>query len=170
PNWLFMDMGRRVERAQHLAWLVRQTVGDAEARETEHIRILLEIADSAMTYRSRYLNVFQLVPFVDLLLLDEHNPRSCAFQMAAIETHLRELPRITLAQRSDVARTLAREMHGALINANPARLSFCESGKRPGLVELTDTIFSDAILLSDAIADAYFQHASRRRTGAAGHS
>jgi uncharacterized circularly permuted ATP-grasp superfamily protein/uncharacterized alpha-E superfamily protein len=170
PNWLFMDMGRRVERAQHLAWLVRQTVGDADARETEHIRILLEIADSAMTYRSRYLNVFQLVPFVDLLLLDEHNPRSCAFQMAAIENHLRELPRITLAQRSDVARTLAREMHGALINANPARLSFCESGKRPGLVELTDTIFSDAGLLSDAIADAYFQHASRRRTGAAGHS
>ena len=170
PNWLFTDMGRRVERAQHLAWLVRQTVGTTEARETEHIRILLEIADSAMTYRSRYLNVFQLVPFVDLLLLDEHNPRSCAFQMNAIESHLHELPRITMAQRSDVARTLAREMRGALVNANPARLSYCESGKRPGLVELTDLIFNDAILLSDAIADAYFQHSSRRRTGAAGHS
>ena len=39
PNWLFIDMGRRVERAQHLAWLVRQTVGMADARETEHIRI-----------------------------------------------------------------------------------------------------------------------------------
>ena len=170
PNWLFTDMGRRVERAQHLAWLVRQTVGTTEARETEHIRILLEIADSAMTYRSRYLNVFQLVPFVDLLLLDEHNPRSCAFQMNTIESHLHELPRITMAQRSDVARTLAREMRGALVNANPARLSFCESGKRSGLIELTDTIFNDAILLSDAIADAYFQHSSRRRTGAAGHS
>ena len=65
---------------------------------------MLEIADSAMTYRSRYLNVFQLVPFVDLLLLDEHNPRSCAFQMNTIQSHLHELPRITMAQRSDVAR------------------------------------------------------------------
>jgi uncharacterized alpha-E superfamily protein len=167
PNWLFIDMGRRVERAQHLAWLVRQTVGDTDSRETEHMRILLEIADSAMTYRSRYLNAFQLVPFVDLLLLDEHNPRSCAFQMATIEAHLRELPRITLAQRSDVSRTIAHEMRQALANANPARLAFCESGKRPGLLELTDTIYSDAALLSDAIADAYFQHASRRRTGAA---
>ena len=90
--------------------------------------------------------------------------------MNTIESHLHELPRITMAQRSDVARTLAREMRGALVNANPARLSFCESGKRPGLIELTDTIFNDAILLSDAIADAYFQHSSRRRTGAAGHS
>jgi uncharacterized circularly permuted ATP-grasp superfamily protein/uncharacterized alpha-E superfamily protein len=170
PNWLFMDMGRRVERAQHLAWLVRQTVGQADERETEHIRILLEIADSAMTYRSRYLNVFQLVPFVDLLLLDEHNPRSCAFQLAAIESHLRELPRITLAQRSDMPRTIAHEMRSAVANAHPGRLAFCERGNRPGLIELTDSVYFDAGLLSDAIADAYFQHSSRRRTGAAGHS
>ncbi|HEY0266696.1 MAG TPA: circularly permuted type 2 ATP-grasp protein [Rhizomicrobium sp.] len=165
PNWLFMDMGRRLERAQHLAWLVRQTVATTDARETEHIRILLEIADSAMTYRSRYLNVFQLVPFVDLLLLDENNPRSCAFQLAAIESHLRELPRITLAQRSDVPRTIAHEMRAAAANAHPARLAFCESGARPGLVELTDGIVSSAAELSDAIADAHFQHASRSRTG-----
>jgi len=165
PNWLFMDLGRRVERAQHLAWLVRQTVAQADARETEHMRILLEIDDSAMTYRSRYLNVFQLVPFVDLLLLDENNPRSCAFQLAAIESHLRELPRITMAQLSDVPGTIAHEMRGAIANAHPARLAFCESGRRPGLIELTDTITSSAAELSDAIADAYFQHASRSRTG-----
>jgi len=165
PNWLFMDLGRRLERAQHLAWLVRQTVAYPDARETEHMRILLEIADSAMTYRSRYLNAFQLVPFVDLLLLDENNPRSCAFQLAAIENHLRELPRITLAQRSDVPRTIAHEMRGAVANANPARLAFCEAGGRPGLIELTDTVTTSAVELSDAIADAYFQHASRSRTG-----
>jgi uncharacterized circularly permuted ATP-grasp superfamily protein/uncharacterized alpha-E superfamily protein len=165
PNWLFMDLGRRVERAQHLAWLVRQTVAQADARETEHMRILLEIDDSSMTYRSRYLNVFQLVPFVDLLLLDENNPRSSAFQLAAIESHLRELPRITMAQLSDVPGTIAHEMRGTVANAHPARLAFCESGRRPGLIELTDTIISSAAELSDAIADAYFQHASRSRTG-----
>jgi uncharacterized alpha-E superfamily protein len=165
PNWLFMELGRRVERAQHLAWLVRQTVGHADARETEHMRIILEIADSAMTYRSRYLNVFQLVPFVDLLLLDENNPRSCAFQLAAIESHLRELPRITRAQINDVPGTIAHEMRGTTANAHPARLAFCQSGTRPGLIELTDAITSSAAELSDAIADAYFQHASRSRTG-----
>ena len=165
PNWVFMELGRRLERGQHLAWLVRQTVSMAEARETEHMRIVLEIADSAMTYRSRYLNVFQLVPFVDLLLLDENNPRSCAFQLAAIENHLRELPRITLAQRSDVPRTIAHEMRSATTNANPARLAFCEAGARPGLIELTDNITFSAGELSDAIADAYFQHATRSRTG-----
>src|SRR6202012_4696382 len=98
---------------------------ETDAFETEHIRTVLEIADSAMTYRSRYLNLIQVVPFIDLLLLDEANPRSVAFQLSAIESHLRELPRITLAQRSDVPRTIVHEMRTALGNANPARLSFC---------------------------------------------
>ena len=98
------------------------------------------------------------------------HPRSCAFQLAAIESHLRELPRITLAQRSDMPRTIAHEMRSAIANAHPARLAFCEKGNRPGLIELTDSVYFDAGLLSDAIADAYFQHSSRRRTGAAGHS
>jgi uncharacterized alpha-E superfamily protein len=165
PNYLFLDLGRRLERALHLAWLLRQTVASADARETEHMRILLEIDDSAMTYRSRYFNVFQLVPFIDLLMLDEHNPRSCAFQLAAVESHLKELPRITLAQRSDTPRRIVQEMRMALNDANPARLSFCEDGLRPGVIAVADAIISSTAQLSDAIADAYFQHASRSRTG-----
>ncbi|HEY8254690.1 MAG TPA: circularly permuted type 2 ATP-grasp protein [Rhizomicrobium sp.] len=165
PNYLFLDLGRRLERALHLAWLLRQTVAAPDARETEHMRILLEIDDSAMTYRSRYFNVFQLVPFIDLLMLDEHNPRSCAFQLAAIESHLKELPRITLAQRSDVPRRIVQEMRTALANTNPARLSLCEKGERPGVIELADAIISSTAELSDALADAYFQHSSRSRTG-----
>lgn len=169
-NWLFMDLGRRLERARQAAWLIRQTVAAPDARETEHMRTLLEICDSAMTYRSRYLNVFQAAPIVDLLLLDENNPRSCAFQLAAIENHLRELPRITLAQRSDGPRTIAQEMRAAAADANPAQLASTQQGSgevgtRPGLIELTNTIASGASKLSDAIADAYFQHASRSRTG-----
>ena len=168
PNWLFMDLGRRIERASHLAWLVRQTRVRADALETEHIRTVLEIADSAMTYRSRYLNLFQLVPFVDLLLLDEANPRSVAFQLAAIESHLRELPRITLAQRSDVPGT-HRRGNAQLWSPTPIPRASASASMAcgPALSELTDTIREDVAMLSDAIADAYFQHASRRRTGAA---
>jgi uncharacterized alpha-E superfamily protein len=167
PNWLFMDLGRRIERASHLAWLVRQSAYAAGETENDHIRMVLEIADSAMTYRSRYLNVFQTVPFFDLLLLDSANPRSVAFQLVAIESHLRELPRITLAQRSDMPGAIASELRAVIAASHPARLAVVEAGVRPALDDLTDTIRADAGMLSDAIADAYFQHASRRRTGAA---
>jgi protein tyrosine phosphatase (PTP) superfamily phosphohydrolase (DUF442 family) len=70
-----------------------------------------------------------------------------------------------MAQMNDLPGTIAHEMRGAIANANPALLAFCESGARPGLIELTDNIVTSAVQLSDAIADAYFQHASRSRTG-----
>ena len=167
PNWLFLDLGRRIERASHLAWLVRQTVHESQEHEIDRMRMVLDIDDSAMTYRSRYLGVFQIVPFVDLLLLDEANPRSAAFQLAAIENNLRELPRITLGQRSGVPGQIASEIRTLAANAHPAELALLEDGKRKALGELTDAIRVNAGLLSDAIADAYFQHASRSRVGAA---
>jgi len=167
PNWLFLDLGRRIERASHLAWLVRQTVYESQDREIDHMRMVLEIDDSAMTYRSRYLGVFQIVPFVDLLLLDEANPRSAAFQLAAIENNLRELPRITLGQRSGVPGQIASDVRSLAANARPADLAQLENGKRKALGELSDAIRVNTGLLSDAIADAYFQHASRSRVGAA---
>jgi uncharacterized circularly permuted ATP-grasp superfamily protein/uncharacterized alpha-E superfamily protein len=167
PNWLFMDLGRRIERALHLAWLVRQTVYAAGPLETEQMRIVLEIADSAMTYRSRYLGMFHIAPFIDLLLLDEANPRSVAFQLTAIEDHLRELPRITQAQRNAVPRSIAAHVLGLVTGADPGQLILEKDGGRPRLGELIDQVRSDIGSLSDAIADAYFQHSSKSRTGAA---
>jgi uncharacterized circularly permuted ATP-grasp superfamily protein/uncharacterized alpha-E superfamily protein len=163
PNWLFMDLGRRIERASHLAWLVRQTVCEVDTDEMEHIRIVLEIADSAMTYRSRYLSAIQAVPFIDLLLLDEGNPRSCAFQLVAIQDHIRALPRVTPAQRSDLPSTIAARTRGFIGLADADSVSQAEDGTRAALVALTNMIRQDMALLSDAIADAYFQHLSRRR-------
>jgi uncharacterized alpha-E superfamily protein len=167
PNWLFMDLGRRIERALHLCWLVRQTVHAIDPMETEHMRIVLEIADSAMTYRSRYLGVFNIVPFVDLLLLDDANPRSVAFQLTAIEDHLRELPRITQAQRNAVPRSIAAHVLGLVSGTDPQDLTVDTEGTRIQLGELIDAIRGDIGNLSDAIADAYFQHSSRSRTGGA---
>jgi uncharacterized circularly permuted ATP-grasp superfamily protein/uncharacterized alpha-E superfamily protein len=167
PNWLFMDLGRRIERALHLTWLVRQTVYAADPMEADQMRIVLEIADSAMTYRSRYLGVFHIVPFLDLLLLDEANPRSVAFQLTVIEDHLRELPRITQAQRNAVPRSIAAHVLGLVTGADPTQLILEKDGVRPRLGELIDSVRGDIGSLSDALADAYFQHSSKSRTGAA---
>jgi uncharacterized alpha-E superfamily protein len=60
--------------------------------ESSSLLLLLELADSFITYRSRY-RLDPMLPLVlDLLLLDETNPRSLAFQLAAISSHLDGLP------------------------------------------------------------------------------
>ena len=53
---------------------------------------LLELADSFITYRSRYRLDPMLALVLDLLLLDETNPRSLAYQLASVSDHLAALP------------------------------------------------------------------------------
>ncbi|MGV8209408.1 alpha-E domain-containing protein [Pseudomonas aeruginosa] len=47
---------------------------------------LLELGNSGITYRSRYLASPQLVPVLDLLLLHEQNPHSLRFPADHQET------------------------------------------------------------------------------------
>ncbi|HWU25390.1 MAG TPA: alpha-E domain-containing protein, partial [Rhizomicrobium sp.] len=167
PNWLFADLGRRVERASHTAVLVRDLVAHSTGFEMDGLRIALEIADSAMTYRSRYLNVFQVALLVDLLLLDEYNPRGVAFQVAAMESHIGKLPRITPRQRSAAAVEIIAEAERLLASADSVMLSELDhNGTRAGLVAFVGEIDGALSRVSDAITDAYFQHATYHRTGA----
>ena len=45
------------------------------------LEMLLEVADSSITYRSRYFTAMQAALVLDLLMNDEANPRSLAFQL-----------------------------------------------------------------------------------------
>ena len=49
--------------------------------------MLLEVADSSITYRSRYFTVLQAAPVLDLLMNDDANPRSLAFQLQDLFEH-----------------------------------------------------------------------------------
>jgi uncharacterized alpha-E superfamily protein len=168
PNRLFVDLGRRIERASHLAWLVRQTMARAESGEEDLIRVVLEIADSAMTYRARYLNVFQAAPLIDLLVFDEGNPRAVAFQLDAIAHHLALLPRATQTQRRDGATKLAAEIRAHFAGMDVTALTRPgASGLRAALAHLTADIEVSMSSINDAVTEAYFQHSVRRRTGAA---
>ncbi|HEY0303122.1 MAG TPA: alpha-E domain-containing protein, partial [Rhizomicrobium sp.] len=168
PNWLFVDLGRRIERAGDLTWLVAQAAGEASDAEIQRMRAVLDIADSAMTYRSRYLNLFDIPPLIDLLLLDESNPRSLAFQLAALERNLKELPRITPTQRHESALRIAGDIRLAATGANSLVLAEADAtGKRAALAKFTDRVENAMAHVTNAITDAYFQHSVRRRTGAA---
>ncbi len=93
---LFLDLGRRVERAQAVAdqlacALEFPGVAQQPARIEHGLRLALELCDSSITYRSRYLAVLQPAPALDLLLADDGNPRGLAFQLAAMRALLSEI-------------------------------------------------------------------------------
>ncbi len=92
-GWRFMDMGRRVERALNQTGLIRIGLPEVCTESRSALESLLEVSDSIMTYRARYRAAFQLAPVLDLLLVDESNPKSLAFQCSQLAAHVEHLPR-----------------------------------------------------------------------------
>ena len=89
-GWVFYVIGRCVERGANTCRLLRQFGGDDA---TEHmLGVMLDLIDSQITYRSRYLVGAALAPVRDMALLDPFNPRSVAFQVGRIEEGIATLP------------------------------------------------------------------------------
>jgi uncharacterized alpha-E superfamily protein len=88
PGWRFLSVGRRIERMQNLCTNLRQALaGPPDADLTW----LLRLADSIITYRARYSSRPEWLPVLDLLVRDEANPRSIAFQVTGLLDYVRRL-------------------------------------------------------------------------------
>ncbi len=149
------------------AWYLRQVLVQPEVGgEEQALQLLLEIADSGMTYRYRYLGVFQAAPVLDLLVLDESNPRSVAFQVEQLKALVGELPRANRLQSESGDRRLVARMVARVAAAGAGGLAHCDaSGRRAELAQLLDLVEGSATELSDAIDRAYFRHSANRRAG-----
>lgn len=160
-NWLFFDLGRRIERALLTCNLAKRIFSATDPRESEHVQIALEIADSAMTYRYRYLNVFQVAPALDLLLLDPTNPRATAFQIAASAHHVAALPAETDVQRREIPKAIAGYALEAVAQTDARALAEVDArGRRPALRFFLEDLTTAMVRLSDALGVAYFHHAT----------
>jgi uncharacterized circularly permuted ATP-grasp superfamily protein/uncharacterized alpha-E superfamily protein len=81
PGWRFLSIGRRLERLEWLSTALKYTVcGPPEVDLTW----VLRLADSIITYRARYMARPEWLPVLDLLICDEANPRSIAFQLLGL--------------------------------------------------------------------------------------
>ncbi len=109
-GWRFMDMGRRVERALNQAVLIRIGLPWICGDSRNTLQAFLEVSDSLMTYRARYKSTFQLAPVLDLLLADESNPKSLAFQFSQLADHVEHLPRQSERRFSFAEERIALEM------------------------------------------------------------
>ncbi len=90
-GWRFLDLGRRLERGICLSGFLRGGIR-ASGSPNASFELLLEIADSVMTYRRLYLAEVRPLEAIDLLLRDDSNPRSIAFQLQEVARHARALP------------------------------------------------------------------------------
>ena len=159
PGWRFLDIGRRIERALQTLRVIRGLLVDGQTEVLPRLEAMLEIADSSMTYRYRYLTTLQLAPVLDLVLADESNPRAVGFQLMALSEHVRSLAH----DESEMVRTSEQKL---VLSAQASlRLadveSFCTvngTGDRRHLDRFLDHLASDLRALSDSITHTYLTH------------
>ena len=142
-GWRFLELGRRIERAVATCRFVRQfAFGNLDGA----LDLLLELADSQITYRLRYVMVAAAAPVIDLVVLDPNNPRSVAYQLARIEAHLAALPQRSGGGRLSPPEQIATALAAQIRTADAATLD-----------ETTLFAAEEALMkLGDAIASSYF--------------
>ncbi|MEH2568399.1 circularly permuted type 2 ATP-grasp protein [Bradyrhizobium sp. AZCC 2289] len=145
-GWRFLEMGRRAERAINTARFARQFAYD-EAGD-EDLDVLLTLVDCQITYRSRYLVGPSLAPVRDLAVLDPYNPRSVAFQVAALNEHIASLPSLKEHGLIERPQRLAVALQATLTTAEAAALD----------AKTTFALEQDLLNLADAIGLHYFPH------------
>lgn len=157
--WRFLGMGRRLERASHLVDLTRGLVLKAQDPENDgSLRLLLELGDSFMTYRSRYVMTPLVAPVLDLLLLDETNPRSLAFQLVEIDQHFSHLPNDG-PHRSAEQRLVLRLLTELRLADVASLLTLVIPGTESALAGLLSRTAAALPELSEIIARNHFAHA-----------
>ncbi len=158
-GWRFLDIGRRLERALQLVELLRHGLAGVIVDEQAALELLLQIADSAITYRTRYYTSMQADLVLDLLLVDEANPRSVGFQLQTLASHMRKLPgQDQSARLPDEQQFIVKALTAARL-AKTSELAADRDQLRVFLDELRQDLFN----ASNALSSRYLSHSMSTR-------
>jgi uncharacterized circularly permuted ATP-grasp superfamily protein/uncharacterized alpha-E superfamily protein len=139
-GWLFLEMGRRLERGEILADTLAILLDAAPERMEPGLTLGIELADSVLSYDLRHAGILAPGPVLAMLLADTGNPRSLNFQCSALRWSLERL--------------------GAEDDAESARLLQVESvnlaGRVTDLATPLATIAARLRMLSDRVQRRFF--------------
>lgn len=158
-GWRFLDLGRRLERAQFILTGALNPFTQSPIDWDAAMRLALELCDSTITYRTRYLGQLQPAPVLDLVILDDSNPRALAFQLRTIGVHLDYLAHASGVQVPALPDTLDKDLAAVVRQFAGDEQAWRHEGL--ALAMLRDvTADADERLeaLSEAITRAYFSH------------
>jgi uncharacterized alpha-E superfamily protein len=166
-GWRFLAIGRRMERALQMLELLRVGVAQAPYPDDQYLEVLLQVADSSTSYRSRYLASIRTRYVLELLLTDVNNPRSVAFQIASVAERIQGLPTNRKDQDSNaIAPEVALAIRvGRLLQApNMDDLKRRDAQrKRPALESHLQAVMAGVSDLASALAARYLNHSAPSR-------
>ena len=160
----FIQIGRRIEHSTQLVFLLRSFFVPRAEPIRPVFKTALEVADSIMTYRSRYFSNYQVGGVLDLLVTDELNPRSLVWQLLELNSHIEQLPageeQHGLSQVSRQSNLLLNTVRTCEIHSLAEAWLLDDVN---GLESLLETVEEGIPKLQSAITNRYFVHADMSR-------
>ena len=150
-GWRFLSIGRRIERLANLCVTLQVATGEGRAHALDW---LLELTDSIGTYRSRYLVAPEWLPVLDLLMRDDTNPRSLAFQVKGLTEYIAKLELGHGRFASDVLEPAQAALH----ELSPQDLH----PESEAVAQVLEQLRSAAGTVSDELTLKFFSHAESR--------
>jgi uncharacterized alpha-E superfamily protein len=160
-GWRFMELGKRVERAEQIITTLRilTTPLAGEADKATLLTALLTTMDVLITYRRRSRQRAGIELGLELVMLDQGNPRSLMFQLNRLQRHLVELPGMSngQSQLEEEERALLRAVTRLKLARLP-RLLETTAGKRPAMEIMLKELDKLLLNFNTLISDKHFDH------------
>jgi uncharacterized circularly permuted ATP-grasp superfamily protein/uncharacterized alpha-E superfamily protein len=167
PGWHFLDAGRRIERAMHLAMLLRATITVERDTATDSLVLesVLTASESIITYRRRYRSRARLDTMLDLLVLDGGNPRSLRFQVDRLVENVAALPVSGPSSRLRPEERRVLELQTTVRLADSERLAVTTGeGRRRTLEQFLDLVEAQVVGTASEIDTEHFTHMLPQRS------
>lgn len=162
-GWLFLDIGRQLERVLLTLSLFKLAFVTASHPSVSLWEVVLTTTDNLTAYRRRYRSALHPKAIMDLLLFDEGNPRSIGYQLRRLQRQIDRLPQNeSMPYRSTEQRLILQavsslqlvdiESLGALEPSAPRNAA-------AALGELLERLYEPLSELSNALTHSHFSHA-----------
>lgn len=155
PSWRFLELGRCIERAGATARMLITAELKRGPVSPSLLKTMVEILDVRMTYRFRYRENLQRNAVLDLAITDDTNPRSLAYQIDRLVSHVDRLPGYE-------ARPLrSEEMRLVMEAAHAVRMLTTEdlaASTPKAVLAALKTVDDSMTRLSDTLTNKYLVH------------
>lgn len=164
-GWRLLSIGRNLERLGFLSDALARGFETGAVTDEGGFEAIVALFDSTITFRAQYQLRHDVPALVDLLVLDQDNPRSLAWVAQTLRGRLRKLHR---GAQHNAGPGLA-DGESELTLFDPAELpleALCEqdeAGRYPALAETLARCTSESWRLSDQLGARYFTHSGELR-------
>ncbi|MDG4597589.1 MAG: circularly permuted type 2 ATP-grasp protein [Candidatus Contendobacter sp.] len=161
-GWLFLDIGRYLERVLRTLDLFHLAFITARNRGVSLWEVVLTITDNLTAYRRRYRSALHPTAIIDLLLFDEDNPRAVGYQLRRLHRHIGRLHQASSSPYRSAEERLILEATATLQLADIealANLSPNSTHANAELSRLLEALRRPLLELSDALTHSHFSHA-----------